>query len=329
MAATELPADGTCELGAVWLPAGRRIVPVGWDVPDDAAPVAWVTSTDVPDPGPVWSALFDLHPQTGLVPLLIDADGGAEAEHYFFLDPTDPRGIDAASAAAVLAERWWLDPNPERPSWMPPFEARRSTEFLGLHGPGEGANSVQDIVFAMLGMMADPARRAEFDRLNKLDREEEGWPPPMPADARPDETVPFPGMAAAVRERLPVATLTAALAAVPPCRVALVPAARASDVLAVTGWCTTDAYQDPVFGVPVGAVLRSWEERFGARLLRIGPGADATLFVERPPQTPEAALAVANEHWAFADEFNGEGRLDIATLAERLTGSPLWTFWWD
>jgi hypothetical protein len=325
--ATELPPDGEFQVGAVRLPAGRRIVPGGWDVPADTAPVAWVTSTDVADPGRVWSALLDTHPQTGLVPLLIDADPGADAEDYFFYNPVDPRLIDAVSAAAVLAEQW-SDPDYE-PEPMPRFEGRRSNEFLGLRGRGEGPNSLGDIVFAIMGMVTDEDRRTEFERLNKLDQEEEGWPPPMPPGEPADQGAPFPGLAPAVRERLPTATLAAALTAVPPCRVALVPAARPADVPAVTGWCATDAYQDPVFGVPVGAVLRSWEDRFGARLMMIGPGADAMLLVERPPRAAEAARAVANEHWAFADEFNGEGRSDIAALAQRLAGSPLWRFWWD
>jgi hypothetical protein len=327
MTATELPPDGECQLGAVRLPAGQRVIPEGWDVPADTGPVAWVTSTDVADPGRVWSALLDMHPQTGLVPLLVDADPGADMEDYFFYNPVDPRLIDAVSAAAVLAENW-SDPDYE-PTPMPHFEGRRSNEFLGLRGRGEGPNSVGDILSAIVGMMTDPTRRAEFERLNKLDQEEEGWPPPMPPGEPADQGAPFPGLAPAVSERLPAATLTAALAAVSPCRVALVQAARPADVLAVTGWCATDAFQDPVFGVPVGAVLRSWEERFGARLLLIGPGADATLLVERPPRTAAAARAVANEHWAFANEFHGQGQIDIAALTAAVTGSPLWHFWWD
>jgi hypothetical protein len=270
MTTAELPPDGECQLAAVRLPAGRRITPDGWHLPSGIGPVAWVTATDVADPGRVWSTLLEMHPQTGLVPLLIDADPGGDLDYYFY-DPVDPRRIDTVSAASVLAENW-----------------------------------------------SDP------------DLDEEWWPPTGPPDESGDEGgAPFPGLAPPVQERLSSGTLAAALAAVPPCRVALVLAARPADVLAVTGWTGTGAFQDPVFGVPVGAVLRSWEERFGARLLRIGPGADVTLLVERPPQTPEAARAVANEHWALADEFNGEGRTDIDSLASAITGAPLWQFWWD
>jgi hypothetical protein len=80
---------------------------------------------------------------------------------------------------------------------------------------------------------------------------------------------------------------------------------------------------------PVGAVLRSWEERFGARLLRIGPNADVRLLVERPPRTLEQATLIANEHWAFADEFNGEAPTGLSDVAPAIVGRPFWDFWWD
>ena len=83
MARAELPENGELRLGAVALPPGRRVVPDGHE------PVAWVTSTAVPDPGRVWSALRDMRSRTGLVPVLLDDDPGADAEDYFFYDPVD------------------------------------------------------------------------------------------------------------------------------------------------------------------------------------------------------------------------------------------------
>src|SRR5215469_17486737 len=50
----------------------------------------------------------------------------------------------------------------------------------------------------------------------------------------------------------------------------------------------------------LAAVLRSWEDRFGVRLLEVG-FADIRLLVSRPPQTLEAAQPIAAEHFAFAD----------------------------
>src|SRR5207244_12404758 len=92
------------------------------------------------------------------------------------------------------------------------------------------------------------------------------------------------------------------------------------------GWTTTDQFQ-PL--LPSPAVLRSWETRFGARLLSLGPGAQIRLLVERPLRTAEAAQAIAAEHFAFCDECAGQGLRDIPRLTASLVNAPTWTFWWD
>jgi hypothetical protein len=328
MTATEVPEDGDVRLGAVRLPRGRRIIP------DGHRPVAWVTSTDVRDPGPVWAALSDLHPQTGLIPVLLEEDerGITDADDFFFHEPVDPQGIDAADPAQVLAERW-QDPDYLEAPFVPPASPR-STAFLGLRGRGEGPNTLEDIFSAIFGMVTEESRRQEFERLNRVDMEAAGWPPPRPAREPEDDAFeaggrPFPGLAPAVRERLSTAERTAALAGLPAARVCLVPAARPADALAVTGWLCTDQFQEPSIGVQVGTVLRSWEERFGAHLLKLGPGADAWLLVDRPPRTREAAEPIAAEHWAFADEFHGRGHCDFGDLVDTIIGRPVWHFWWD
>jgi hypothetical protein len=43
----------------------------------------------------------------------------------------------------------------------------------------------------------------------------------------------------------------------------------------------------------IGSVLRSWEDRFSARLLNVGPGAEIRLLVERPPRTRGTAEKIA------------------------------------
>lgn len=325
MATAELPADGELRLGAVVLPPGRRVIP------DDDEPVAWVTLTAVRNPGQVWSALADMTPQTGLVPVLLDDDPDADGEDFFFYDPVDPRLIDMVDPAQLLAERWHDPAEEEDLTPMPRFIGRRTNEFLGLKGPGEGPNSLADIVLAIAGLAADPHRNAELERINRLDRAEEGWPPPphAPSAEQAREPRPFPGLASAVQDRLSAAELTAALASMQPARVCLVPAARPADILAVTGWFTTAAFDDPPMGIAVGSVLRSWEDRFGARLLKLGPSADIRLLVERPPRTAEAAEKVASEHWAFAEEFHEHGHMGFPELAAAIAGLPIWQFWWD
>ena len=78
----------------------------------------------------------------------------------------------------------------------------------------------------------------------------------------------------------------------------------------------------------VGAVLRSWEDRFGARLLRVG-FAQVSVLAQRPPRTLESAQRLAAEQWAFCSECAGEGLHDVARITASLMSSPIWTFWWD
>jgi hypothetical protein len=108
-----------------------------------------------------------------------------------------------------------------------------------------------------------------------------------------------------------------------------VPAARSADVPAAVGWVAFDDLADHPNGVWIGSVLRSFEDRFGARLLKIGPGARIRLLVERPPRTIQAARKVAAEHKAFADEHADLGSVTVAMLAPVLMDSPVWAFWWD
>ena len=87
----------------------------------------------------------------------------------------------------------------------------------------------------------------------------------------------------------------------------------------------------------ISAVLRSWEDRFGARLLQIGFDR-IRLLVERPPRTADAALRLAAEQHVFCDECqHGKGEMGtdlpgldtVPGLAQWVLATPAWTFWWD
>ena len=133
----------------------------------------------------------------------------------------------------------------------------------------------------------------------------------------------FPGLAPPEDTPLGRPQISQILASLPPARIGLAAADRPADVLPRIGY--TGARRDPL---QVAAVLRSWEDRFGARLLRVGFD-EIQLLAERPPRTVQAAYHVAAEHCAFCDECGGTGLKDVPDIAEYLLSTPIWTFWWD
>jgi hypothetical protein len=190
----------------------------------------------------------------------------------------------------------------------------------------------------------DLAEVADVDRADAAAMLEHLWidslPEPWQTGPKWDEenewademTTPFsrqyPGLAPVVSQALAPDVLETALRSFPASRLALVPAARPADVLPVLGWCPGNwncAFPAPS---PVGfaAVLRSWEERFGARLLALTHD-QAYLLVERPPPDLDAALPVAAEHFTFCDE--PAGRQPVRKTAGEIVNAPLWYFWWD
>ena len=108
-----------------------------------------------------------------------------------------------------------------------------------------------------------------------------------------------------------------------PARVGLAPAGRPADALPMMGW-----NEALVTALPIAAVLRSWEDRFGARLLRVG-FAEVSVLAQRPPRTLESARHLAAEQWAFCSECGGTGLHDVPGITASLMNSPVWTFSWD
>lgn len=49
----------------------------------------------------------------------------------------------------------------------------------------------------------------------------------------------------------------------------------------------------------IAAVLRSWEDRFGAQLIQMGPDTTIKLLVERPPRTLENAQVTDQALWSL------------------------------
>ncbi|MEU6848598.1 DUF4253 domain-containing protein [Actinacidiphila alni] len=109
---------------------------------------------------------------------------------------------------------------------------------------------------------------------------------------------------------------------------ALVHARRSADIPAALGWSGPLNYEnDPA---RLCAVLRSWEDRFGIRVVALAFDR-LTLTVAAPPRTQEEAEAVAAEHYAFCPDNIDQGTYE--TLREYAAKAVLdvhtWSFWWD
>jgi len=136
-----IPPDGPVQLGPVLLPDGKQIV--DWEF---AEPVLWSSLDVVPQTGPTWLKLHELHSLTGLVPILLgflddedeDGDedaGGGEGRPWDSgeLEPdADLSEADQLDPAEVIASSWHesLDEEDDDP------EQLEFTEPFGLRFPG-------------------------------------------------------------------------------------------------------------------------------------------------------------------------------------------------
>ncbi|CAL9497343.1 hypothetical protein SUDANB95_03343 [Actinosynnema sp. ALI-1.44] len=113
----------------------------------------------------------------------------------------------------------------------------------------------------------------------------------------------------------------------PSLRLGLVAAERSADVPTVAGW--TGPANHTGNTAEVSAVLRDREDRFGARVVALGPG-DLVLGVAAPPTTCAEALAVAAEHFAFCPDNVWQGDARLSSYADRLVADDhRWSFWWE
>lgn len=109
-------------------------------------------------------------------------------------------------------------------------------------------------------------------------------------------------------------------------RAALVYARRSADVPAAIGWTGPVNHEHDV--ARLCAVLRSWEDRFGLRVVALG-FATLTATVAAPPTTVEEAEAVAAEHLSFCPDNITQGPGTLRAYAKSLVDEGVWTFWWD
>ena len=103
--------------------------------------------------------------------------------------------------------------------------------------------------------------------------------------------------------------------------VVLLPAAEPAEAVAYLKFGDFNGAPTPERHV---AVHRIWQAAYGARLVACTHDT-LTLRVDHGPATPEEALALAREVYAYADfDLN-----DYSELAADLMVTKLWVFWWD
>jgi len=76
------------------------------------------------------------------------------------------------------------------------------------------------------------------------------------------------------------------------------------------------------------AMARRWWSRHGAVPVAFA-GDVAEYRIARPLKTPEQAIAVALEHFAYCPDSVLQGMETIERLAASLIGARFWSFWWD
>ena len=247
----------------------------------------------------------------------------------------DPAGGAWQSAQGLL----WVSRSPVQPGWWSTAHAQHASSGLWplfLHGlrqeeplrPWESGELSRRLVTSDPGDH-DPAvlLREWFEGQIPLDEElaemreivapfVDGWP----GLARSGGAADADGDAAELAE------LLVDFDRVTDARLGLVRAGRSADVPALIGW--TGAVNHESDTARLSAVLRSWEDRFGVRLLALGFDT-MILSVAAPPGDLEQARLVAAEHLAFCPDNITQGTESLEDYAVELIDAAQWEFWWD
>ncbi|MFF8379615.1 DUF4253 domain-containing protein [Streptomyces sp. NPDC015661] len=272
-------------------PTGRSL---GLDLPPGAltgpADAPYLWSGDGPAGPAAWAALRPAARMAGLLPVLLGGPCDLDGWHLMPEMMSDPADHDAEE---VLAGFWDGYAAEEIPEEDRDPQVTAAVEALFGEQPGYA-----EVV-------------APFAA---------GWPglaPALPLRTDPDRA------AAAIAEALTEPGTWQAEA-----HPALVPARRSADIPAVIGWTGPLNHENDV--ARLCTVLRSWEDRFGARVVALTPG-ELLVSVAAPPRTPEEAEAVAAEHFAFCPDNITQGHYDTLReyAREALLNAPVWRFWWD
>jgi hypothetical protein len=256
-----------------------------------------------------------------------------------------PSGRGVPAGSPVL---WYADKMPYAPLLDAWTRAQRQQDATGLrpvlcYADDDRPRSLDLAEVAAVDLEAELEQGWREDRRRRLARQAEpSAPPEIPEDLaefiepwEDDPGPPFdrwPGLAPAALPAPGVDPDEAARAAIfahlvhegePGISLGLVKAARSADIPAVIGWRAEAPL--PL----LCALLRSWEDRFGARVVG-AIGSTLYVSVASPPRDERQATHVALEHLlTTADNIVNDPPTPFPRYAASLVDAPLWRFWWD
>ncbi|MEU6141647.1 DUF4253 domain-containing protein [Streptomyces sp. NPDC047081] len=247
------------------------------------------------------------------------------------LDLPAGRLIDATDDGPWHEPLLWLADGAAAPgAWSAPAEAAPAVGLLPVLldvGGGHGGPEEWEL---MPGEMSYPgdhdAEEVLEDAWDEYAEEDIDWPGLADgphADANADSDADPDSVASGIVESL----LDGAGPLKEP-RLALVPARRSADIPTAIGWMGPANHESDT--ARLSAVLRSWEDRFGIRVVALGFD-HLLVSVAHPPTTLAEAEALAAEHFAFCPDNIWQGAdSTLAAYAEhQLLNQPAWHFWWD
>ena len=186
----------------------------------------------------------------------------------------------------------------------------------------------------------DPSTESDVDALDPHDVLADGWhgslvPINNPWAAGTGPLAPFgplfPGLAPCGPA---VDDAGIALPAGVEARIGLVSCRRPADAIALVGWLGAINVRTPG---EVSAVLRTWEDRFGAYLVGLG-FATITLLVTRPPVDDDEAVHVAAEISALCPDAlwqpealwpYREREATLRAVSDAVAREHVWRLWFD
>ncbi|MFE9097823.1 DUF4253 domain-containing protein [Streptomyces sp. NPDC007264] len=239
-----------------------------------------------------WARLGSRAARVGLLPVLIDVGGKVGGPDRWELRPGEMSYPGDYDAEEVLAG-FWDD---------------YVAETGGVDDDGPGGEKV-------VGVFGEPAPPDET--LAPFGPDWPGLAPAQTLAADPDSR------AAEIADRL----LDDGSWFEDP-RLALVPARRSADIPAALGWPGPFNHENDT--AVLCSVLRSWEDRFGIRVVALTYD-QLVLSVAAPPTTRAEAEALAAEHFACCPDNIVQGHHEtLRAYAEHaVLDQRVWSFWWD